>query len=89
LPPGADIVIEYTGVEQIVIDAMRSTSHGGIVCLAGISSGVREIRLNVVAFNSGIVLENDAEFGSVNADMRHYKIAAETLAPFVQWCLRV
>lgn len=77
--PDADIVIECTGAGQIVIDAMRCTRRGGIVCLAGISSGTREIPFNVGAFNRGMVLENDVVFGSVNANMRHYSIAAEAL----------
>lgn len=53
--------------------------RGGIVCLAGISSGTRESPFNVGAFNRGMVLENDVVFGSVNANMRHYSIAAEAL----------
>lgn len=78
--PGADIVIECTGAGQVVLDAMRSTSPGGIVCLAGISSGTREIRFDVGAFNRGMVLENDVVFGSVNANLQHYQQATEALA---------
>ena len=78
--PGADIVIECTGAGQVVLDAMGSTSPGGIVCLAGISSGTREIRFDVGAFNRGMVLENDVVFGSVNANLQHYKQATEALA---------
>lgn len=78
--PGADIVIECTGAGQVVLDAMRSTSPGGIVCLAGISSGTREIRFDVGAFNRGMVLENDVVFGSLNANLQHYQRAAEALA---------
>ena len=78
--PGADIVIECTGAGQVVLDAMGSTSPGGIVCLAGISSGTREIRFDVGAFNRGMVLENDVVFGSVNANLQHYRQATEALA---------
>lgn len=77
--PGADIVIECTGAGQVVLDAMRSTSPGGIVCLAGISSGTREIRFDVGAFNRSMVLENDVVFGSVNANLKHYRQAADAL----------
>ena len=59
---------------------MRSTSSGGIVCLAGISSGTREIRFDVGAFNHSMVLENDVVFGSVNANLKHYQQATEALA---------
>ncbi len=88
--PGADIVIECTGAGQVVLDAMRSTSPGGIVCLAGISSGTREIRFDVGAFNRSMVLENDVVFGSVNANLKHYKQAADALAlADRQWLERI
>ncbi len=88
--PGADIVIECTGAGQVVLDAMRSTSPGGIVCLAGISSGTREIRFDVGAFNRSMVLENDVVFGSVNANLKHYRQAADALAlADRQWLERI
>lgn len=88
--PGADIVIECTGAGQVVLDAMQSTSPGGIVCLAGISSGTREIRFDVGAFNRGMVLENDVVFGSVNANLHHYQQAMEALVlADRQWLARL
>jgi threonine dehydrogenase-like Zn-dependent dehydrogenase len=77
---GADIIMECTGVGQLVLDAMRYTSAGGIVCLTGISSGGRELRIDAAALNRSLVLENDVVFGSVNANRRHYEEAAKTLS---------
>jgi threonine dehydrogenase-like Zn-dependent dehydrogenase len=78
LEPG--VVIECTGAGAVVLDAMGRTAPDGIVCLAGVSSGGRKIDFDVGAFNRTLVLENDVVFGSVNANMRHYRAAAEALA---------
>ena len=43
----ADVVVECTGVGQLVLEAMQSTSPGGIVCLTGVSSGKRLLESNV------------------------------------------
>jgi glucose 1-dehydrogenase len=78
--PPPDIIIEATGVSQVVIDAMCHTRANGIVCLTGISSGGRDITFDPGLLNRTIVLENDLVFGSVNANRRHYEAAAEALA---------
>ncbi|AUX20975.1 glucose dehydrogenase [Sorangium cellulosum] len=78
--PGVDIILECTGVGQLVFDAMRSTAPGGIVCLTGISSGKRLLEANFAALNRGLVLENDVVFGTVNANRRHYEAAVRALA---------
>jgi len=78
--PEADIILECTGVGQIVLDAMRSTSAGGIVCLTGISSGKRLLEANLTALNRDLVLENAVVFGTVNANRRHYEAAVSALA---------
>jgi threonine dehydrogenase-like Zn-dependent dehydrogenase len=74
-----DIVLECTGVAQLVLDAMRHTAPGGIVCLAGLSSGARQVQLDATALNRGLVLENDVVFGSVNANRRHYEAGLAAL----------
>jgi threonine dehydrogenase-like Zn-dependent dehydrogenase len=74
------IVIECTGVGTIVLDAMKHTGPTGIVCLAGISSGTRTIEIDPGALNQRLVLENDVVFGTVNANLRHYRAAVTALA---------
>jgi threonine dehydrogenase-like Zn-dependent dehydrogenase len=78
--PGADIVIECTGVSRLVFDAMEATGANGIVCLTGVSSGGRDLTIDLGKLNRAMVLENDVVFGSVNANRRHYEAAAEALA---------
>jgi threonine dehydrogenase-like Zn-dependent dehydrogenase len=74
--PEVDVVIECTGAGQLVVDALKTSGPCGIVCLTGIPSGKREICLRM----GGLVLENQVIFGSVNANLRHYRLAADTLA---------
>ena len=85
-----DIVIECTGASSVVLDVLCRTAPAGIVCLTGVSSGRREVRLDVGALNRSIVLENDLVFGSVNANRRHYEAAVSALeAADPAWLVQV
>ena len=75
-----DVVIEATGVGQLVFDAMRATGSAGIVCLTGVSPTGRDLTVDAGSLNRSIVLENDVVFGSVNANLHHYDLAREALA---------
>jgi threonine dehydrogenase-like Zn-dependent dehydrogenase len=75
-----DIVIEATGVAQLVFDAMQETAAAGITCLTGVSPTGRQLTVDAGALNRELVLENDVVFGSVNANLRHYQMAADALA---------
>jgi len=75
-----DIVIEATGVPQVVAAAMSATGPNGITCLTGVSSRGRALTLDLGGLNRDIVLQNDVVFGSVNANRRHYEQAAQELA---------
>lgn len=75
----ADVIVECTGVAQLVFDAARSTTPAGIACLTGVSTGGRTLDVDVGALNRSLVLQNDVVFGSVNANRRHYELAAEAL----------
>ena len=76
----ADVIIECTGVGQIVFDAVRGSPPDGIICLTGIGPGGRRLGVDLDALNKSMVLENDVVFGSVNANRRHYEKGAEALA---------
>lgn len=75
-----DVVIECTGADNVVMDALRRAAPQGIVCLAGVSSGGHKLSFDVGDLNRTMVLENSLVFGSVNANRRHYVAAAEALA---------
>jgi glucose 1-dehydrogenase len=76
----ADIVLECTGVAQLVLDAMCHSSPNGITCLTGVSSGGRPFNVDAGELNRDMVLQNDVVFGSVNANRRHYEAGAAALA---------
>ena len=76
---GMDVVIECTGIGEVVLDAIRCGAPGGIVCLTGMSSGHRELALDIAGLNRSMVLENDVIFGSVNSNRRHYEAGADAL----------
>ena len=75
-----DVVIEATGVGELVLGSMAGTASYGIVCLTGVSSGGRHLKVDAGLINRDIVLENDAVVGSVNANLRHYAQATAALA---------
>jgi threonine dehydrogenase-like Zn-dependent dehydrogenase len=77
---GADILVECTGVGELVVDAMTHTAAGAIVCLTGVSARGYSMNVDVGSLNNELVLENDVVFGSVNANRRHFHAAAEALA---------
>jgi threonine dehydrogenase-like Zn-dependent dehydrogenase len=76
----ADVAIECTGVAPLIFDVMDNAGANGIVCLTGVSSGGRDIAVDVGMLNRRLVLENDVVFGSVNANRRHYEAGATALA---------
>jgi glucose 1-dehydrogenase len=78
--PGADVVVECTGVGQLVVDTMQHNAPNAVVCLTGVSSGGRTLGVDAGAMNREMVLQNDVVFGSVNANRRHYQAGAEALA---------
>jgi glucose 1-dehydrogenase len=76
---GPEVIVEATGVGQLVLDAMTTTAPGAIVCLTGVSTGNRVLNIDAGALNNELVLENDVVFGSVNANLRHFEQAARAL----------
>jgi threonine dehydrogenase-like Zn-dependent dehydrogenase len=75
-----DIVLECTGVPELVVEAITHTAPGAVVCLLGVSPSGRALTVDVGAMNNELVLENDIVLGSVNANHRHFSAAADALA---------
>ena len=73
-----DIVVECTGVAELVAGAMQHTAPGAVVCLTGVAAS-RTLSVDVGALNNELVLENDVVFGSVNANRRHFEQAVGSL----------
>lgn len=75
-----DIVIEATGVGQLIFGAARRTATYGIACLTGVSPTGHPMSVEAGTLNRDLVLENDVIIGSVNANLDHYTDAAAALA---------
>lgn len=75
-----DVVIECTGVGQVIADAVQVVAAGGVVCLTGVGSGGRTVGLQTADIASAMVLRNNVVVGSVNANKRHWYKAGEVLA---------
>jgi Zn-dependent alcohol dehydrogenase len=62
---------------------LETTQHHGIVCLTGISSAGRPVRLDAGDLNRSLVLENDVVVGSFDANStttpRPHKLATADL----------
>ena len=74
-----DIVMECTGAAAVIVESMGRCAPSGIVCLLGVSVPGTKIEFDIGAFNRKAVLNNEVVFGSVNANLRHYRAAADTL----------
>jgi threonine dehydrogenase-like Zn-dependent dehydrogenase len=74
-----DVVIECSGAASLIAGVLGCTAPSGVVCLLGIG-GHHEVSFDFGQFNRTTVLNNDVVFGSVNANRRHYELAAKSLA---------
>jgi threonine dehydrogenase-like Zn-dependent dehydrogenase len=75
----ADIVIECTGIGEVIIGAGRRTGRGAVVALTGLAHDDRIMDMQPAAVNKRMVYGNKVLFGSVNAARRHYDQAAAAL----------
>ncbi|MEV5965288.1 glucose 1-dehydrogenase [Kribbella sp. NPDC051952] len=74
-----DVVIEATGVGQVVFDCAQLLPPAGVMCLAGIHPGPATIDVQLDALVRQLVVRNAALVGTVNAGKRHYADAVDVL----------
>jgi threonine dehydrogenase-like Zn-dependent dehydrogenase len=74
-----DVIVECTGVPEVVVEALTLGAADRITCLTGVSGTGQSLALDIGALNRNAVLRNDVVFGSVNANRRHYEQAATAL----------
>ncbi|MGI4895421.1 MAG: glucose 1-dehydrogenase [Janthinobacterium lividum] len=85
-----DVVIEATGVGQLVFGSIAGSAPYGIVCLTGVSPKGRNLQVDAGGLNREIVLDNNVVIGSVNANHHHYQLAAQALADAeLEWLTRL
>ncbi|MEU8222063.1 glucose 1-dehydrogenase [Kribbella sp. NPDC048915] len=74
-----DVVIEATGVGQLVYDCAALLPPAGVMCLAGIHPGPASVDVQLDALVRQLVVRNAALVGTVNAGKRHYVDAVDVL----------
>jgi threonine dehydrogenase-like Zn-dependent dehydrogenase len=74
-----DVVVECTGVVDLIRDAAEAVAPGGIICLTGVGSSTATLSVPAAGLATQAVLKNLVLFGSVNANRRHYFRAAKVL----------
>jgi threonine dehydrogenase-like Zn-dependent dehydrogenase len=75
-----DVVVECTGVGQVIADSIAAVAAGGVVCLTGVGTGGRTVGYSTADLAAEVVLRNNVIVGSVNANKRHWYKASEALA---------
>lgn len=74
-----DVVVEATGVGQLVFDLLDVTARNAVVCLTGIALGTAPLQIHPDQVNRNLVTGNGLVFGTVNAARRHYEQAIAAL----------
>jgi glucose 1-dehydrogenase len=75
-----DVIIECTGVGQVINDSIRRIGAGGVVCLTGVGTGGSTVGPPAADVAAAAVLKNNVVVGSVNANKRHWFKAGQVLA---------
>jgi threonine dehydrogenase-like Zn-dependent dehydrogenase len=71
--------MECSGAPAVIGGIFGRSAPAGIVCLLGVTAPGHEFKLDIGRINRTMVLDNDTVFGAVNANRRHYALAAEAL----------
>ncbi len=79
-----DLAVEATGFTPLIFEAVALLAHDGALVLTGVTSGHRIIDVDANVLNRGMVLENQAVVGSVNAARIHYEAAVDSLREWSQ-----
>jgi threonine dehydrogenase-like Zn-dependent dehydrogenase len=75
-----DIIIECTGASAVIRDCLGATAPAGVLCLTGVGAAGELHELDIAGLNRTLVLGNQVQLGTVNANREHYQLAAEALA---------
>lgn len=74
-----DVVLECTGVGQLISESIGLIGTSGVVCLTGLGQGGAIPKMATAEVASAVVLKNNIVIGSVNANKRHWYLASEAL----------
>ncbi len=74
-----DMIVEATGNSSIALHSMSVVGTNGVVVLLSVTGGSKEITICSDCLNNGLVLENKAIVGSVNASKDDFEKGIEDL----------
>ncbi len=75
-----DVILECTGVGQVIAASISRVAASGVVCLTGIGHGGALPGIPTADMATSAVLKNMVLIGSVNANKRHWYKAGEVLS---------
>jgi len=75
-----DVIMECTGVGQVIAESLSVLGASGVLCLTGVGHGGAVPTIATATVASSAVLKNIVVVGSVNANKRHWFKAGEALA---------
>jgi threonine dehydrogenase-like Zn-dependent dehydrogenase len=74
-----DVVMECTGVPDVITALLDHVAPDSVICLTGVGASHKS-QFDIGMFNRNAVLNNGTVFGTVNANLHHYAMAAVVLA---------
>jgi glucose 1-dehydrogenase len=74
-----DVAIECTGVPDVIAALITHVAPDSVICLTGVGASHKS-QFDIGMFNRNAVLNNGTVFGTVNANLHHYAMAADILA---------
>lgn len=75
-----DIIFEATGFSPLVFEAMEALGKNGVLVLASVTGGNRQLEIPADRINLGFVLGNKVAVGTVNSNREHFEAAVHDLA---------
>lgn len=76
---GFDLVIEATGVPQVVFQVLPGLASNGVMAMLGVPPEKPAFRVEGDTIMKRMVTRNQTLFGSVNSNRRHFEMAMEAL----------
>jgi threonine dehydrogenase-like Zn-dependent dehydrogenase len=74
-----DFIFEAAGISKLQFDLIDALGINGIYAVTGIPAGMRTSCISSDELMRQVVLKNQIVLGSVNAGVKHYELAVQTL----------
>lgn len=75
-----DLIFEATGVSSVAFESMRALAKNGVLVLASVTGGDRQIEVPADKINLEFVLGNKVMVGTVNANREYFEAGVRDMA---------